>query len=195
MIKFFLNFQKSKGFTLVELLISTAIVITCATIVVAIITSTFRTSNKTTTSEQLRQAADSVLSQLSDMIQFSDGFVEAQNIEDFGPTPMPTPIYTCQDNSSDTSVDAIQIKSNGQIRTIECDDNNNLLLDGASLFDPNKIEVIQCVISCAQASSQDSPVITISLDLSTPTVSGAPPETESQISSFSKTIRMQNLNQ
>ena len=197
MIKKFFKFQKSKGFTLIELLVSTAVVVTCATMVVAIITTTFRASNRTTSSEQLRQASDSVLTQLADMIQFSDGFVEAQNIEDFGPTPMPTPIYTCQNSSSDqadNAVDAIQIRSNGQVRTIECDDSNNLLLDGVSLFDANKIMVDSCSISCAQASSQDPPVITISLDLSTASLNNLP-ENNVGISSFSRTIRMQNLNQ
>lgn len=181
------------GFTIIELLIAISIVITCATIVMAIITATFRSSNSTYSQERLRQAGDGALTKISTMIKYADKFNGAY----VGDSPQNyTKLTQCVTEASgdDPSVDAIKITSAGVDRTIACD--NDLKLDGNSLFDPNSVVVSSCTLSCTQNTSSDQPLITISVDLATPsnTQNGGLQENTSSIS-LSQTVRMTNITQ
>jgi len=190
------NTWKNQGFTLIELLISIAIVITCATIVVAIITATFRDTNTVNSEEKIRQGGTSALNQLTDMIKNADSFEGAYKLQDGQLTS-----ESCQTPDSDQSfgVDAIKITTNGQVRTIECSTSSDgtsesLTLDGQDLIDSNYIKIQECDISCTQTSVADPPVISISLSLSTFTPTGLA-ENTSDITQLSQTVRMSNPNQ
>ena len=63
-----------KGFSLIEILVGIAIIITATTVVLSIIVSTFRISNKTTTNSVIRQNGNYSINQVSRMLQFADSF-------------------------------------------------------------------------------------------------------------------------
>ncbi len=197
------KFNKNKwslGFTLMELLVSTAIVITCATIVVAIITATFRQTNTINSEERIRVGGTNVLNELTTMIKTADSFDGAY--DDINHDGNLTPHinssneHACEIPGSETiTVQAIKITSNGQERTIQCS-LDTLLLDGQPILDANDIETDVCSMTCTQNTQADPPVINISLNLSAPAPTGAKlPEANSSISQLSQTVRMTNLHQ
>ena len=172
--------NRTKGFTLIELLVSIAIIIASATIVVAIISATFRSSNKTTSVDQVRQSGNNALNQISKMIQFADDFQSAfDGAHDVSFCPVTEEEY-----------EKIALVVNGVTREIACGE-NTLTLDGKSLFDNNNVLLSSCSLTCSQRRYSESPVIGVSFDLSR-----LGTLTESNVSeSFSKKIKMRNINQ
>ena len=182
--------HKSAGFTMIEMLVSIAIVITCATIVVAIITATFRTSNNTSTQEKLRQEGTSALSQVTTMIRLADSFNGVVGTDG-------TPIPSCQNLSSDSSisVQSVSITSRSVGHVVACLEDGSLGIDGQPLTDSNSIKST-CDMTCTQNTSADPPVITINLSLSNfSSNSDSLQENSSSITDLSQSVRMNNLNQ
>lgn len=175
----------SKGFTLVELLISIAIIITSATVVVAVITAGFRGSAQTSLNEKLRLEGNSALSQLGKMIQFADGFegvVDGEGNE----------LDQCSTSEADASYSDLRLNVDGVTTTITCTD-SDLLIDSKSLFNTAEVSVENCVIKCAQTNSTDSPTIGIEFDLSRNEESPLVEQGTSR--HFDKRIKMRNLSQ
>lgn len=175
--------SKKSGFTLIELLVSIGIVITSATIVVAVITATFRGSSKTNTGEQVRDAGNSAISQLSTIVQYADSFS--------GAIKGGVNLTVCNPSSGNTSVDSVKISKNGSIRTITCT-SNDLSLDGKTMFNRGKYSMTNCSITCSQTGITEPPVIGIKFKLSAASIGFS--ENSSSLN-FSKTIKMVNLNQ
>lgn len=174
----------SFGFTLIELLVATAIIITATTIVFAILTSSFRSINKTTISEEVRQNGNSAISRMSRILQFADSFQDSST-DGLNYTP------TCIQG---TNYQSIRVKSGGLLRTLSC---QNLSLDSSPsspsspLIDTAKVKVVagSCRFTCIQDNSNVSPVIGIYFSLSEATVSV--PEKSASIT-FSTTVKMRN---
>lgn len=179
--------SKKLGFTLVELLVSIAIVITSATVVVAIISATFRGSSKTSNNEQVRAAGNSAVNQLSSMIQYADSFggaIKDSNI-----------LLVCSTSGTDTSVDSVKISTNGQEKVIACAGDDHLTLDGNSMFNRGKYFMSGCNLTCAQVSGSETPVIGIEFRLGLIGAGGSGFSESSSSLDFSKTVKMVNLNQ
>src|SRR3989338_8880506 len=69
-----LKFNNSFGVTLIELLVAASIIITSTTVVLAMILSSFRSSNKISYNEIIRQNGNAAISQMSKMLQFAESF-------------------------------------------------------------------------------------------------------------------------
>jgi type II secretory pathway pseudopilin PulG len=174
----------NKGFTMIELLVSIAIIITTATIVVAVITASFRGSTQTAINENLRLEGNAALSQLGKMIQFADGFegvVDGEGNE----------FDNCTASDEDATFNDIRLNVDGVTTTISCKD-SGMQINSEHIFDTTTLNVENCAIKCSQLNSTDSPTIGIEFDLSRNNS-----ELVEQRSSmhFEKNIKMRNLSQ
>lgn len=154
-----MNYSKSLGFTLIEMLVATSIIITSTTIVVSILASSFRSVDKTSVSEDLRQSGNSAIGRMSRHIQFADSF---QGVSDDGS-------FYYNDCTGSASIDYsfVKVRSSGQIDTLSCLDLSitNESEAPISLIDTNKLTVTNCKFTCSQGDNSP-PIISISFDLS-----------------------------
>lgn len=183
-------FKKSEGLTLVELLVSMAVMITSATIVVAIITASLRGASKTNVSEDLRQSGNSALAQISKIIQFSDNFESAVVADEGNEGEIETVCSAESDNYSEINID-----DNGASKKISCSvDINGVIdvqIDDTSVLDLNKVTVNECRLTCSQADSTTSPIIGIYFELQ----SANDLEDKSGSVVFEKSVKIRNSNQ
>src|SRR3989344_4762174 len=137
--------QMSKGFTLVEILVAMAIIISAATAVTVLLASSFRVSNKTTSIEAVRQSGNSALSQITKTIQFADHFVGvSQNGSTYysscPPPPNPTLYYH------------VRVKSGDYVKRFTCGGGGNLYINendlgggnNQALIDTAKVNITSC---------------------------------------------------
>ena len=180
--------QKTKssklfGFTLIEILVAMAIIITSTTIVVAILVSSFRGISKANISEEVRQNGNSAITRMSRILQFADSFQGASTDNFVSSNDTDCTL------GQDKNYQFIRVKSGGLIKTLSC---QNLSLDSSSLIDLTKVTVVpnSCKFTCLQDSRNVAPVIGISFSLSD--AGGSVPEKKASIS-FSTSVRMRNL--
>lgn len=177
------NFN-SPGFTLIEMLVSIAIIITSTTVVVAILASSFRGVAKSTLSEDIRQNGNGALTRLSRLIQFSGGLKETSlNGVEFFPV--------CR---RDEEYISIKVKSGVNLLTLSCKNNDISIDDGTgpvSLLDDKRVTVEpgSCIFTCIQDNGLVPPAIGISFELKQNT-SGSESNTPEL---FSTTVKMRNL--
>ncbi len=165
------------GFTLIEILVSAAIVITATTVVVAILVSSFRGVSKAIVSEEVRQNGNNAISSMSRIIPFADCLKGVS-------TDRSTYPPGC---TKDVGYQGIQVVSGGQTRTLSC--TNNLSIDSTTIIDATKINISNCKFTCSQDSDRVSPVININFSLSE---NGSSPEKNAYIP-FATSIKMRNL--
>lgn len=171
----------NRGFSLIEILVSIAIAITATTVVVAILSSSFRGISKSTVSEEVRQNGNSAITRMSRTIQFAEGF---QGASENGTSYDASCVMDTGKNYQ-----YIRVLSQGTTVTLSC--NNNLSVNSSSLIDLSRVKVTEdsCSFSCVQESDVDSPVIGISFELSQ--ASETVPEKTKSIY-FSTTVKMRN---
>ena len=168
-----LNFQFSKGFSLVELLSAVAIFSVIGIIVVSILTLTLRGSRKADLTESLRQNGDVVLSKVVRSIRY------AKSIDD----PLCIPSATASAITITTLTD--------QETTLSCD-SNGITLNTLPLIDTNTILVQDCSFVCRQPTLTDSPTVTVQFTLSSNNTSNF---FEQNVTiPFQATVMMRNLN-
>ena len=171
--------SKRAGFTLIEILVSISIVITTTTIIVAILTSSFRGISKSNISEDVRQNGNNAISRMSRLIQYAQGFRGASTDDaDYEPSCL---------LGEGKNYQYIKVLSAGQEVKLSC---NNLSVGTSPLIDITKVRVVAgtCSFTCTQASDA-SPIIGISFDLSE--ASASVPE-KSKTIHFSTTVKMRN---
>ena len=189
--------QKTKssklfGFTLIEILVAMAIIITSTTIVVAILVSSFRGNSKANISEEVRQNGNSAITRMSRVLQFADSFQGASvNGSNYDPN--------CT-NSGGIAYKYIKVTSNRQVKTLSCQDSSGnpdvLIIDSSgqsSFIDKTRVKINptdSCKFTCLQDNTSVAPVIGISFSLSD--AGGSVPEKKASIS-FSTSVRMRNL--
>lgn len=104
----------SCGFTLIEILVAASIMITATTVVVAVLSSSFRGIAKSNINEDIRQNGTSAIQRMSRTIQFAESFKGVSNdISDasFDTTcAVPTQTYKY-----------LRIKASGLQKTLTCD--------------------------------------------------------------------------
>ncbi len=165
------------GFTLIEILVASAIIITATTVVVAILTASFRSITKATISEEVRQNGNSAVTRMSRILQFADSFAGASvDGSNYDPNCTSPGVYKY-----------IRVVSGGATRTLSCVD---LSIGSSPLIDPNKVSIDSCNFTCSQDNGTVPPVIGISFNLSQKTSSAS--EKKASIS-FTTSVRMRNL--
>lgn len=142
-----------RGFTLVELLVSSAIFITIGTVIVTILSVSFKVSKKAELTLTLRSSGSAALTQMVNSIKY------AKYLND--PADCTTPI----DQDSITFTSAFD----GGQTTLSCPNGNSpsIASNGASLVDTSAVTVGTCYFSCSQDTINEPPTITIHFDLTT----------------------------
>ena len=169
------------GFTLIEILVSAAIVITATTVVVAILISSFRGVSKAIVSEEVRQNGNNAIGTMSRIIKFADSL---KGVSETTPDDLTTYHVGC---TQGVGYKGIQVVSGGQTRTLSC---TNLSIDSIPTIDTSKMSVSSnCKFTCSQDSDSVSPVINISFSLSE---IGSSPEKSAYIP-FATSVKMRNL--
>lgn len=192
--------QAGAGFSLIELLVGMAIIITSTTIILTIIVSSFRISSKATVVDSARQNGNYAMNRMIRMIQFADryngrsralGATAGIKGSDGGPD-----WHTdCADNDNT----AININYEGEEKIIQCRNRNSIYIvdpvpappSGEILIITDKIKVAECNITCSQISDTASPVISIKYKL---TIGDSDSVVERKTSSipFFTSVKMRN---
>jgi type II secretory pathway pseudopilin PulG len=186
-----LKIISQSGFTLVELLSSIIVLVAIGVIVVGIITSSLRGTNKTNSVENIRQNGNYAISQMSKNIQFSQVFNGFSNngtdyvtgCVNFPVSPTPF--------SSDSAYSYLQItQSTGNTIEYFCQ-GGNFTANGESLVNEASVAVSNCTITCTQEKLTDSPIIGISFDLLPARTSNLPEDVVSPIK-FETSVTLKN---
>lgn len=174
--------RNSQGFTLIEMLVSIAIIITTTTVVVAILASSFNGITKSTISEDVRQNGNSALSRMTRTIQFAQSF---QGVSANG-----TDYITNCSLSGGDAYSHIRVKTNSQTLTMSCSD-EDIMMGTSSLIDKTRVSVVEgsCAITCLQESEIVPPVLGISFALFNV---GTTDQKKTEIY-FSTSVKMRNL--
>ncbi len=172
------------GFSLVEILVAIAIIVTSTTVVLAILTSSFRTSNKSTSLELVRQNGTNAINQITRVVSYADSFVRADSAST---CPLPP----------GGNYQAIVVNSLESGRIIEkriyCTSSdlrmNDNFGDVSLLSKQVVLENGSCSFTCSQDNSL-SPVIGLKFSLSSSV--GNLAERKARLD-FSTSIKMRNL--
>lgn len=160
-----------KGFTLIELLASTFVIVIIGSIIVSIIVSSLRGTNKANTMTTTRQNGTYAIAQISKMLRFAKSVDEINgesvtNCVGISPLPTPQPIYY---SIKFTSLD-------GGTTVLSCDPvNRTIASNGASLLDYDFVQIATntCQITCYQETNSDTLIVGIKFSLNTLAPSGA----------------------
>lgn len=165
------------GFTLVEMLAVMIIFIAIGTIIVAILTTTFRTSQKTDVLTTVRQNGNYAISQMAKTIRDARALVD----------PFPCSPAVTQNSLTITTPDDQQV-------VYSCS-NNTISSNSASLIDSSAVSVSSCSFTCSQESDSDLPLITISLGLQQKSASTfAEQKASASAIPFQTSIVLRNIN-
>ncbi len=183
-----MNIKYPNGYTLIELLVAMTVIITVGLIVVAILVSSLRGTNKAASIENVRVNGNYAILQISRMIEFAQGFegVSANGADPYTitcPQASPTPIYT-----------HIKIRSFDGGQTIfSCDlPGSKIASNGASLININDVTLTSCNFTCSRTNISQPPIIGINFALNQKSSSSF---FEKQASiPFSTSVVIRNLN-
>jgi|SRR6185369_3086068 len=166
-----------KGFTLAELLISSAIFIVVSGVILTALFSAFRLSKKSDTLLTIRQNGDAVMTQIVRGIKY------ARFLND--PETCVTPVTT-------DSITITSATDQGET-TYSCpnDVDSSIASNGASLIDENQVQVITCTFTCTQTYYYSQPTIRVTFSLGTPTTDSGFTEGQSGVD-FQTSVTMRN---
>lgn len=188
----------SWGFSLVELLIVSMVLITVGGIVVAIMSSALRGTNKTNNLIAVKQNGSSALLQMAKMLRTARSFDTISTSPFRGcvpvipPPPTPTPTPVRQTSIGFTSFD-------GGRTTFDCTSGPpaTITSNSASLLDTNAVSVVSgsCYFTCFQQNPLDFPQIGIRFSLTNKIPEGVASlfsEFTSQTIPFETTVVLRN---
>ena len=173
----------SLGFSLMELLVGMAIILTATTVVLAIIVSSFRLSSKTTSQDIVRQNGNYALSQMIKIIQFADaGYVTTPPNSCESPNPIP--------------IQSLAVSYNNIPYIFSCDSNGLRKSENGGPFISmisNKVSLVpgSCEFSCSRSNSNVAPVINLKFKLQYGVGGGVVEKSAQQL--FSTQVKMRNL--
>lgn len=135
--------KKQSGFTLIELLIVMMVLVTVGIITASIIVSALRGSNKTNTINTVRQNGNYAISQISKMLEFSQGFVGVSNDNVNYSTACSSPTATYK---------YIKIVSFDNGTTVfSCNvPSSTISSNSASLISPSDVALTSCSFTCSR---------------------------------------------
>ncbi len=151
MVRKYLNSKcLEKGFTLIEVLTVSGIIITLSAIVLSILFASFRATSKSESLISLRYGGNAVLAQISKKIRY------AKSLED--PASCVVPVTT----------DSITIIADDDRSIIySClDSPSTIASNSVNLVDPRVFSISECSFTCSQPSVDSSPTIKINFLLS-----------------------------
>ena len=160
----------NKGFTLVELLASVIVLVAIGAVIIGIIASSLRGTNKTNNIENIRQNGNYVINQMSKNIEYAQVFGGFSSIGEIYETscsksytiPTPTPAIATYKfiKVTPTSGNTIIYNCDGSTLTA-----TSALSGVTPLIDLNSLAVSNCSLTCTQPNSTDVPTIGISFTL------------------------------
>lgn len=171
--------KTTKGFTLVELVIVMALLITTGGIIVGILSSTWRGSNKTRTNSDLAQNGDYALSLMTNLV------INSQKLISFTPTNTGVAISDCTSSPGAGKTFTV-LGFDGGATTLTCNDTSApYTISSASavfsavppaptpfstnsLLDTSQVKVTNCSFVCSQQDAYSPPRIDISFQLTQP---------------------------
>jgi type II secretory pathway pseudopilin PulG len=196
--------NSENGYTLVELLAVMIILIAVGTIIASIFVSSLRGGNKSTTTNEVRQVGNYVISQMSKMIAFSEGFSDGFGGVGTGPDKDNiTWYYDCvaapPARTKDTQYHYVKIVSlnDGDTTTFECgrDPTNTygVLSSNSAALTPSTMDAT-CSFTCSQADLSSPPTINISLKLKKIQSAAAAflPESQKTTMDFNTSVTLRN---
>ncbi len=172
--------RQEAGFTLVEMLAVMVVFIIVGSIMLSILVTTFRTSQKTDTLTQVRENGNYVLTQMAKTIRSATGLV--------APFPCVTPVIT-------------------STLTVLTPDHNQIIYDctippsptpatiasnSASVLDTSAVTLTACSFTCTQNSKSELPIIQINFSLKQQSSSTFVEKTVSTVS-FQTSVVMRNI--
>lgn len=182
--------NSERGFTLVELLAVSVVMVVVSVIVTATITSSLRGTTKTNTVNDVRQNGNYAISQVSKMIEYAKSFggVSNDNVNFVSNCVNLTPPLTPTPQPSQYNYIKITGFDNGQT-IFSCA--STIASNSASLIDTNLVSVDSCSFTCERARITDAPIIGINFSLSKKTTSSLFENNASV--SFKTSVKMRNL--
>lgn len=177
----------NKGYTLVELLAVTTIIVIIAGLIAGILYSTLRGGNKTKITNEVAQNGNYALSVISNTIILSEAVTKVNDVS----------INDCIDSPSGSSIELRQ--TNGALITFACENDSIASRSGAVttyLIDNNSVrsDDFDCTFVCKQSDSNpySIPIIDVTF-----TLSQKAQETSSENTSeatFTTSATMRNFN-
>lgn len=155
------NFKLSSGYTLIELLVVMSVMITVGFIVLSILVSSLRGTNKASTIETIRQNGNYTILQMSRMIEFAQSF---GGLSSNGSSPY---TITCPQTSPIPTYNYIKITNFDGGQTIfSCDlAGGKIASNGASFINTNDVGLSKCSFTCTRNNISQSPVVGINFTL------------------------------
>lgn len=156
--------RSQRGYTLVELLVVMVVTITVGFIVVSVLVSSLRGTNKATTIETVRQNGNYTILQMSRMIEFAQGFVGVS----LDGTPSSYSI-SCPLQSPALQYKYLKITSfDGGSTTFACNFSVNpavIASNSASFINTNEVSLSACYFTCTRNNLSQPPTIGINFTL------------------------------
>lgn len=176
-----------KGFTLIEILTVTAILVVVSTIISGVVYTTLRATNKTRITSAVAQNGSYALSIISNIVISSTNVTQVNG----------TSVSNCTTSPSGTSITLSRI--DGGSTTLACTNVNGIYTiasNGASLIDNNIVQIKNgsCTITCMQPSNNSyaTPLIQVAFTVGD---KGTTPAFENIASSdFNTSITMRSFN-
>lgn len=191
--------DKQNGFTLVELLISTFLILAISSVVMTIFVAGLRGVNRSDSEADVRQNGDLAITQMSRMIRNAKNF---DGVSVDGATPFDSSCYDPSDpNPTPQIYKAVQVTSfDGGKTTIKCPSVGETaitsvsatLVTPAELTDSARVTVLpdSCYFTCQQDSPSDPPVVGINFTVESLRGSGTINQSVDQI--FQTTVLPRN---
>lgn len=185
----------SKGFTLIEFLTVVVVIASIGLIIVGILTSALRGTNKTNIVNLVRQSGNQAVVQMARMIEYAQGFdgvsmdgnsytVNCVQEGVLALTPTPTPIQHKY----------LKITAFDGGKIIYSCTSNSIASNSASLIDTNSVKMVpnKCWFTCTQERVTSNPIIGIKFQLMQSAPTGAFVESKASIP-FETSITFKNL--
>ncbi|MEK7559178.1 MAG: prepilin-type N-terminal cleavage/methylation domain-containing protein [Patescibacteria group bacterium] len=177
--------KASKGFTLIELLVVMMVLLVVGSILISILFSSLRGTNKVNSIENVRRNGNYALEQMGKMIRYSQSFdgVSADGVN-FTDNCLPAIVPALTPTPTPSSYNYIRITAFDGGQTILSCIRDGLANAGVASYsgtlDPNKrvdlldttsVRINNCTITCQQNSIVSPPTVTIQFELSNRTTS------------------------
>ncbi len=165
----------TKGFTIIEVLVTMSVIVVIGTIIGGILVTTLRGSTKATVVSNVKQNGDNAITEMSREIRSA----AAINLMPCGnPSPVVQKITVTQIDNTQT--------------TFDCS-GNTIKANGTSLLDTSTTQLTSCSIICSQKSSADVPIVQIQFNLQQSN-SGAAEEQTATVP-FQTSVVLRNIQQ
>jgi prepilin-type N-terminal cleavage/methylation domain-containing protein len=184
----------SKGFTLIEFLTVVVVIASIGLIIVGILTSALRGTNKTNIVNLVRQSGNQAVVQMARMIEYAQGF-DGVSMDGnsytvncvqgvLAPTPTPPP----------TQYKYLKITAFDGGKIIYSCISNYIASNSASLIDTNSVKMVpnKCWFTCTQERVTSNPIIGIKFQLMQSAPTGGFVESKASIP-FETSITFKNL--